>query len=97
MADGCSSLLKSARRLGRLLFSRLTDRSFNAAPTEFEIQAKLARDLQPLRIQKNCWDVQASAFLRAAKESGPQAAALYALALDAGPRKGELCGRRQLG
>ena len=44
-------------------------------------------------IRDNCWDAQeAAAFLRTAREAGAQAAALYALALDAGPRKGELCG-----
>jgi integrase len=41
----------------------------------------------------NCWTSQeARAFLVAAKAAGPQAAALYTMALDSGARKGELCG-----
>jgi integrase len=41
----------------------------------------------------NCWTgAEAQAFLVAAKASGPQNAAFYALALDSGARKGELCG-----
>jgi integrase len=35
---------------------------------------------------------EARAFLQAAREAGPQPAAFYALALDSGARKGELCG-----
>lgn len=43
----------------------------------------------------NCWTaVEASSFLVVAKAAGPQAAALYATALDAGARKNELCGLR---
>ena len=41
----------------------------------------------------NCWTVtEAKMFLTAAKAAGPQAGALYAVALDSGARKGELCG-----
>lgn len=44
-------------------------------------------------IAANCWEAHgAQAFLRAAKEAGPRPAAMYALALDSGARKGELCG-----
>ena len=44
---------------------------------------------------RHCWDeIQARSFLSAAKAFGPQAAALYAVALDSGARKGELCGLR---
>lgn len=44
-------------------------------------------------ILKNCWEAhEAQAFLAAAKAAGPQPAALYALALDSGARKNELCG-----
>jgi integrase len=44
-------------------------------------------------IARNCWEVdEARTFLAAARDAGPQPAALYALALDAGPRKNELCG-----
>lgn len=45
------------------------------------------------RLKQNCWEAhEAQAFLVAAKAAGPQPAALYALALDSGARKGELCG-----
>jgi integrase len=45
--------------------------------------------------RRNCWSAtEAQTFLAAAKAAGPQTAALYALALDAGLRKGELCGLR---
>jgi integrase len=40
-----------------------------------------------------CWEEhEARQFLDAAKEDSPQAGAFYSLALDAGPRRGELCG-----
>jgi integrase len=43
--------------------------------------------------QKHVWTAtEARAFLAAAKAAGPQPAAFYALALDSGARKGELCG-----
>ena len=42
---------------------------------------------------EHCWEAhEAKAFLAAAKAAGPQPAAFYALALDNGARKGELCG-----
>lgn len=45
--------------------------------------------------REHCWDVdEVQAFLRAAKAAGPQDAAFYALALDSGARKSELCGLR---
>ena len=41
----------------------------------------------------NCWTAdEAAAFLRAAREAGPQPAALWSLALDSGMRKSELAG-----
>ena len=41
----------------------------------------------------NCWSaLEAKTFLAAAKSTGPQAAALYTVAIDSGARKGELCG-----
>lgn len=44
-------------------------------------------------LARTCWEAdEARAFLAAAKQAGPQPAALYALALDAGARKNELCG-----
>lgn len=43
----------------------------------------------------HCWTgTEAQAFVSAAKAAGPQDAAFYALALDTGARKGELCGLR---
>jgi integrase len=45
--------------------------------------------------RQHCWTpAEAQAFLKTAKASGPQNAAFYALALDTGARKGELCGLR---
>jgi integrase len=47
------------------------------------------------RLALACWDLhEARTFLTAAKAAGQQPAAFYALALDAGPRKNELCGLR---
>lgn len=44
-------------------------------------------------VGKNCWEPEeARAFLVAARAAGPQPGALYALALDSGARKNELCG-----
>lgn len=41
----------------------------------------------------NCWEAhEAKAFLVVAKEAGPQPGAFYALAIDTGARKAELCG-----
>jgi integrase len=46
-------------------------------------------------VRENCWTAdEARAFLKAAKEAGPQFAAFAGLALDSGARKGELCGLR---
>lgn len=43
--------------------------------------------------RKHCWTArEARLFLEAAQARGPQAGAFYALALDSGARKGELCG-----
>jgi integrase len=44
-------------------------------------------------VSHNCWEAdEARAFLAAARAAGPQPAALFALALDSGARKNELCG-----
>lgn len=44
-------------------------------------------------VREHCWTAEeATAFLLAAKAEGPQPAAFYALALDSGMRKSELCG-----
>jgi integrase len=45
--------------------------------------------------REQCWSaIEAQTFLAAVKASGAQNAALYALALDTGARKNELCGLR---
>ncbi len=47
----------------------------------------------PEDVLENVWEAEeARKFLEAARQFGPQAAAFYALALDSGARKGELCG-----
>jgi hypothetical protein len=44
-------------------------------------------------VGRNCWEAhEAHSFLKAAKAAGARPAAFYALALDSGARKGELCG-----
>jgi len=44
-------------------------------------------------VAQKCWEAhEAHAFLLAARAAGPRQAAMYALALDSGARKGELCG-----
>ncbi len=44
-------------------------------------------------VQHHCWTAEeAKKFLDAAKQAGPQPAAFYAVALDSGARKAELCG-----
>jgi integrase len=44
-------------------------------------------------VARNCWEAdEAQTFLAAAKAAGARPAAFYALALDSGARKGELCG-----
>ena len=41
----------------------------------------------------NCWSaLEAKTFFTTAKAAGPQAGALYTVAIDSGARKGELCG-----
>jgi integrase len=52
-------------------------------------RAELSHDA----VIQNCWEAEeAQTFLVTAKAAGPQSAALYALALDSGARKNELCG-----
>ena len=44
-------------------------------------------------VLQHCWELaDARTFLEAAKAAGPQQAAFYALALDSGARRAELCG-----
>lgn len=48
-----------------------------------------------LDVIDHCWDeAEAKTFLQATRAFGAQPAALYALGLDSGARKGELCGLR---
>lgn len=52
---------------------------------------RVIRDHDKLR--RNCWEAdEARKFLAVAKKDGKQQAAFYALALDSGARKNELCG-----
>ena len=51
-----------------------------------------SREDSPADVLENCWEAEEAArFLAAAREAGPQWAAFFALALDSGMRKGELC------
>lgn len=57
------------------------------------VEGKPKPERTPESVQGNCWDAdEAQRFLAEAKKAGPRAAAFYALALDCGARKGELCG-----
>jgi integrase len=57
------------------------------------VEGKPKPDRNPEQVEGNCWDEdEARRFLAAAKAAGRRQAAFYALALDAGLRKGELCG-----
>jgi integrase len=50
---------------------------------------------QRVDAKAHCWTLaEAQTFLAAAKKAGPQLAAFFALALDSGARKGELCALR---
>ena len=52
-------------------------------------QAKRGHD----EVSRNCWEAEeARSFLAAARTAGSQPAALFALAIDSGARKNELCG-----
>ena len=77
-----SGALKSAVRQGML--TRNVATLVDGRP-----QAKSSREMA----KTQAWTTDESrAFLAAAKEAGPQWAALFALAIDSGMRKGELCG-----
>lgn len=61
--------------------------------TEIERRAYRGTDDNTDDVQLHCWNpTDVKTFLAAAKEAGPQAAALFAFALDAGARKGEILG-----
>ena len=81
-----------------ILFSALKAATLENLVTR-NVAALVPGKPQPRRdhadVANNVWDVsEARAFLAAARADGPQAAALYALALDSGARKNELCGLR---
>jgi integrase len=62
----------------------------NPAP---DVENRPRRRRDPEVARENCWSrEEARQFLAAAKQAGPQSAALYTLALEAGMRKNELCG-----
>ena len=73
--------------------------ALNAAITEGLINENAAKQVigKPKRLssdaKNNTWTLEdAQAFLSYIKEQGPHISAFYCLALDAGMRKGELCG-----
>jgi integrase len=60
-----------------------------------DVEAKPRRDHDREAARRHAWTAdEARAFLVAAQKAGAQPAAFYALALDSGARKGELCGLR---
>jgi len=62
----------------------------NPAP---DVESRPRRQRDPDAARANCWTQdEARQFLAAAKVAGAQTAALYALALETGMRKNELCG-----
>jgi len=64
------------------------------AAADVDAKPRRARD-KGADARVHCWTAEeARRFLDVAKGTGPQAAAFYALALDSGARKGELCGLR---
>jgi integrase len=87
----------------RPLHHTVLRRALRKAKKQHLLAANPASDLDhvPQRVRTqddariNCWSAaEAKAFLLVAKADGPQTAALYATALDAGARKNELCGLR---
>ena len=60
-----------------------------------DVDAKPSRRQDRTAAREHAWTAQeARTFLAAARAAGPQPAAFYALAIDSGARKGELCGLR---
>jgi integrase len=58
-----------------------------------DVDERPRRTRDPEAARTNCWSRdEARRFLTAARDAGPQTAALYTLALETGMRKGELCG-----
>ena len=94
---------RRCRRPTLLLHHAILHRALKKAAKDRLIPFNLAADLdgKPRKrredasenAQAHAWSAsEARAFLMAAKAAGPQPAAFYALALDSGARKGELCG-----
>lgn len=78
--------------LSRALRKAKRDNLIAANPAP-DVEARPRRRRNPEAARANCWSRdEARQFLAAAKQAGPQAAALYALALETGMRKNELCG-----
>jgi integrase len=75
---------------------RMKDRLIPTNPAaDLDHKPRRTREKVPEDAQRHAWTaVEARAFLAPAKAAGPQTAAFYALALDSGARKGELCGLR---
>ena len=81
--------------LHRALRKAVKDKLITVNPaSDLDGKPRHRRDYD-VEARKHCWTAAESrAFLAAAKAAGPQPAAFYALALDSGARKGELCGLR---
>lgn len=78
--------------LSRALRKAARDRLIAGNPAP-DVDERPRRTRDPVAARENCWSRdEARRFLAAAREAGPQNAALYTLALETGMRKGELCG-----
>jgi len=81
--------------LRRALRKAVKDRLLVSNPAVDLDHAPRRRKAPDEGARQNCWTAaEAKTFLASAKAAGAQPAALYAVALDSGARKGELCGLR---
>jgi integrase len=81
--------------LHRALRKATKDRLISSNPaSDLDGRPRVRRECRD-DARKHAWTAdEARTFLAAAKAAGPRPAAFYALALDSGARKGELCGLR---
>jgi integrase len=78
--------------LHRGLRKAVKDRLISVNPA-IDLDGKPRRQRDAVAARQHAWTAtEAQTFLAAAKAAGPQPAAFYALAIDSGARKGELCG-----
>jgi integrase len=79
--------------LNGILNAAVRERILRENPAKHMMGKPSSNKHVPKSVLDNCWDAdEAQQFLAAAKQSGPQWAAFFTLALDSGMRKGELCG-----